>query len=116
MTMAGVPYWNAVSCSMYLMVGTRPDLAVAVGVHSKFAADPCPTHWQAYFATSEEQRRTALSPEQATIKVFKITQMQTGPEIPDQGDVQVAMHSLEWRVRQLEEQEIADSDAIVDRG
>uniref|UniRef100_A0AAV1V1C5 Uncharacterized protein n=1 Tax=Peronospora matthiolae TaxID=2874970 RepID=A0AAV1V1C5_9STRA len=32
---------------MYIMVGTRPDLAVAVGVLSQFAADPCPTHWQA---------------------------------------------------------------------
>ncbi|KAG2758629.1 hypothetical protein Pcac1_g29250 [Phytophthora cactorum] len=28
-------------------VGTRPDLAAAVGVLSQFAADPCPTHWQA---------------------------------------------------------------------
>ena len=32
---------------MYLMVGTRPDLAAAVGALSQFAADPCPTHWQA---------------------------------------------------------------------
>ena len=32
---------------MYLMVGTRPDLAAAVGVLSQFAAYPCPTHWQA---------------------------------------------------------------------
>ena len=32
---------------MYLMVDTRPDLAAAVGVLSQFAADPCPTHWQA---------------------------------------------------------------------
>ena len=46
-TMANVPYRNAVGCLMYLMVGTRPDLAVAVGVLSHFASDPCPTHWQA---------------------------------------------------------------------
>jgi hypothetical protein len=32
---------------MYLMEGTRPDLAAAVGVLIQFAADPCPTHWQA---------------------------------------------------------------------
>uniref|UniRef100_A0AAV1UQR4 Uncharacterized protein n=1 Tax=Peronospora matthiolae TaxID=2874970 RepID=A0AAV1UQR4_9STRA len=32
---------------MYLMVGTRPDLTASVGVLSQFAADPCPTHWQA---------------------------------------------------------------------
>ncbi|KAG2758561.1 hypothetical protein Pcac1_g29317 [Phytophthora cactorum] len=46
-TMANVPYRNAVGCLMYLMVSTRPDLAAAVGVLSQFAADPCPTHWQA---------------------------------------------------------------------
>uniref|UniRef100_H3GB36 Reverse transcriptase Ty1/copia-type domain-containing protein n=2 Tax=Phytophthora ramorum TaxID=164328 RepID=H3GB36_PHYRM len=46
-TMVNVPYRNAVGCLMYLMVGTRPDLAAAVGVLSQFAADPCPTHWQA---------------------------------------------------------------------
>ncbi|OWZ10694.1 Retrovirus-related Gag-pol Polyprotein [Phytophthora megakarya] len=45
-TMTNVPYRNAVGCLMYLMVGTRPDLAAAVGVLSQFAADPCPTHWQ----------------------------------------------------------------------
>ena len=46
-TMANVPYRNAVGCLMYFMVGTRPDLAAAVGVLSQFAADPCPIHWQA---------------------------------------------------------------------
>ena len=46
-TMANVQYRNAVGCLMYLMVGTRPDLAAAVGVLSQFASDPCPTHWQA---------------------------------------------------------------------
>ncbi|KAF1334706.1 Integrase catalytic core protein, partial [Globisporangium splendens] len=46
-TMKGVPYRSAVGAVMYLMVGTRPDLAAAVGTLSQFAADPCPTHWQA---------------------------------------------------------------------
>uniref|UniRef100_A0AAV1ULL7 CCHC-type domain-containing protein n=1 Tax=Peronospora matthiolae TaxID=2874970 RepID=A0AAV1ULL7_9STRA len=45
--MANVPYRNAVGCLMYLMEGTRLDLAAAVGVISQFVADPCPTHWQA---------------------------------------------------------------------
>ena len=45
-TMVGVPYQNAVGCSMYLMVGTRLDLAVTIGVLSQFAADLCPTHWE----------------------------------------------------------------------
>ena len=46
-TMKGVPYRSAVGALMYLMIGTRPDLAAAVGALSQFAADPCPTHWQA---------------------------------------------------------------------
>ncbi|KAG3103454.1 Retrovirus-related Pol polyprotein from transposon TNT 1-94 [Phytophthora idaei] len=46
-TMKNVPYRSAVGGLMYLMVATRPDLAAAVGVLSQFAADPCPTHWQA---------------------------------------------------------------------
>ena len=46
-TMANIPYRNAVGCLMYLMVGTRPDLAAAVRILSQFASDPCPTHWQA---------------------------------------------------------------------
>ena len=46
-TMKNVPYRSAIGGIMYLMVATRPDLAVAVGALSQFAADPCPTHWQA---------------------------------------------------------------------
>ncbi|CEG45462.1 FOG: Transposon-encoded proteins with TYA, reverse transcriptase, integrase domains in various combinations [Plasmopara halstedii] len=45
--MINVPYRNAVGCLMNLMVGTRQDLAAAVGALSQFAADPCPTNWQA---------------------------------------------------------------------
>uniref|UniRef100_A0AAV1TK73 Reverse transcriptase Ty1/copia-type domain-containing protein n=1 Tax=Peronospora matthiolae TaxID=2874970 RepID=A0AAV1TK73_9STRA len=46
-TVQGVPYRSAVGALMYLMVGTRSDLAASVGVLIQFAADPCPTHWQA---------------------------------------------------------------------
>ncbi|KAF1332493.1 hypothetical protein FI667_g3402, partial [Globisporangium splendens] len=46
-TMKDVPYRSAVGAVMYLMVGTCPDLAAAVGTLSQFASDPCPTHWQA---------------------------------------------------------------------
>ena len=46
-TMKNVPYRSAVGVLMYLMVGTRPDLAAALGALSQLAADPCPTHWQA---------------------------------------------------------------------
>ena len=33
-TMANVPYRNSVGCLMYLMMGTRPELAAAVGALS----------------------------------------------------------------------------------
>ena len=36
-TMVGVPYRNAVGCMMYLMIGTRPDIAAAL----QFASIPC---------------------------------------------------------------------------
>ena len=39
-TMADVSYRSAMGCLMYLLVGTSPDLAVAVGVLSQFAVDP----------------------------------------------------------------------------
>uniref|UniRef100_A0AAV1TND8 Reverse transcriptase Ty1/copia-type domain-containing protein n=1 Tax=Peronospora matthiolae TaxID=2874970 RepID=A0AAV1TND8_9STRA len=68
-TMTNVPYRNAVGCLMYLMVGTRPDLAAAVGVLSQFVADPCPTHWQAlkrvFSWRSKKQRTVALSSTEA---------------------------------------------------
>ena len=45
--MKNVPYRSIVGALMYLMVGSRPDLATAVGTLSQYAADPCPTYWQA---------------------------------------------------------------------
>ena len=40
-------YQSAVGSLMYAMLGTRPDIAFAVGVVSRFAAKPKPTHWNA---------------------------------------------------------------------
>jgi hypothetical protein len=45
--MAGVPYREAVGSLMYLMVCTRPDLAAAVSVVSRFMQNPGVEHWQA---------------------------------------------------------------------
>jgi hypothetical protein len=45
--MENVPYRQAIGCLMYLMVGTRPDLAVAVSQVSRFMENPGPQHWQA---------------------------------------------------------------------
>jgi hypothetical protein len=40
-------YLQAVGSLMYLMVTTRPDLAYAVGVVSRYSADPRAIHWAA---------------------------------------------------------------------
>ena len=40
-------YQSAVGSLMYLMVGTRPDLAFAVGAVSQFLVCPTKTHWEA---------------------------------------------------------------------
>ena len=43
--MSRVPYVNAVGCLMYAMVCTRPDIAHAVSVVSRFMARPGREHW-----------------------------------------------------------------------
>ncbi|XP_060965293.1 secreted RxLR effector protein 161-like [Cannabis sativa] len=45
--MANVPYSNAVGSIMYLMVSTRPDLAYAISVLSKFMSSLGKEHWKA---------------------------------------------------------------------
>ncbi|XP_076930795.1 uncharacterized protein LOC143595730 [Bidens hawaiensis] len=45
--MAKVPYASAVGSLMYAMVCTRPDIAHAVGVVSRFMSDPGKEHWEA---------------------------------------------------------------------
>jgi hypothetical protein len=45
--MAKVPYASAVGSLMYAMVCTRPDIAHAVGVVSRYMANPGPEHWEA---------------------------------------------------------------------
>jgi hypothetical protein len=46
--MATVPYRSAVGSLMYLMVGTRPDIAAAVGAVGRFASNPGPQHWRIF--------------------------------------------------------------------
>jgi len=46
-SMASVPYRSAVGSLMYLMVSTRPDLAAAIGVVSRFLEHPGRPHWEA---------------------------------------------------------------------
>ena len=45
--MAKVPYSSAVGSLMYAMVCTRPDIAHAVGVVSRFLENPGKEHWEA---------------------------------------------------------------------
>ena len=45
--MARVPYSSAVGSLMYAMICTRPDLAYAVSVVSRFMANPGKEHWKA---------------------------------------------------------------------
>ncbi|EKD00935.1 hypothetical protein A1Q2_04808 [Trichosporon asahii var. asahii CBS 8904] len=40
-------YLTALGQLMYLMLGTRPDIAFAVGLLSRFASDPSEEHWNA---------------------------------------------------------------------
>jgi len=45
MDMSRVPYASAVGSLMYAMICTRPDIAQAVGVVSRFMANPGGEHW-----------------------------------------------------------------------
>ena len=45
--MKGVPYQNAVGSLMYAMLGTRPDVAYAVGAVSRYSSNPGEGHWKA---------------------------------------------------------------------
>lgn len=42
-----VPYASAIGSIMYAMVGTRPDVAQAIGVLSRFMSRPGKIHWTA---------------------------------------------------------------------
>ena len=45
--MSKVPYSSAVGSLMYAMVCTRPDIAHAIGVVSRYMNDPGKEHWMA---------------------------------------------------------------------
>jgi len=47
MEMSRVPYASGVESLMYAMICTRPDITQAVGVVSRFMADPGKKHWNA---------------------------------------------------------------------
>lgn len=45
--MLKIPYSNAVGSLMYSMTCTRPDLAFAMSVISRYMSDPGKSHWEA---------------------------------------------------------------------
>ena len=45
--MQKIPYASAVGSLMYAMVCTRPDIAHAVGIISRFLSNPGKEHWTA---------------------------------------------------------------------
>jgi transposase InsO family protein len=45
--MEDVPYRSVIGSLMYLMVSTRPDLAAALSILSRFLANPGDVHWEA---------------------------------------------------------------------
>ena len=45
--MRDIPYREAVGSLMYAAMGTRPDIAFAVSLLSRFATSPGPAHWEA---------------------------------------------------------------------
>ncbi len=42
-----ISYQSAVGSLMYIMLGTRPDIAYSISVVSRYASNPTQTHWQA---------------------------------------------------------------------
>ena len=56
--MKKVPYASAVGSLMYAMLCTRPDISYAVGIVSRFQADPGPNHWVAVKHIFKYLRRT----------------------------------------------------------
>ncbi|KAE9584914.1 putative RNA-directed DNA polymerase [Lupinus albus] len=53
-----VPYASAVGAIMYTMACTRPDIAYALGVTSRYQADPCEEHWKVVKTILKYLRRT----------------------------------------------------------
>ena len=47
LAMKNIPYLAAVGSLNYLAIGTRPDLAHAVGELGQFNSNPGPSHWKA---------------------------------------------------------------------
>ena len=56
--MNSIPYASAIGSIMYAMLCTRPDVAYALGIVSRFQADPGEDHWKAVKNILKYLRRT----------------------------------------------------------
>ena len=56
--MSSIPYASTVGSIMYAMLCTRPDVAYALGIASRFQADPGEDHWKAVKNILKYLRRT----------------------------------------------------------
>ena len=56
--MAGIPYASAIGSIMYAMLSTRPDVALALSLVSRFQANPGRKHWIAVKNILKYLRRT----------------------------------------------------------
>ena len=56
--MSRVPYASAVGAIMYTMTCTRPDVAYALGVTSRYQANPGEEHWKVVKTILKYLRRT----------------------------------------------------------
>ncbi|GJZ04999.1 hypothetical protein Tco_0538274 [Tanacetum coccineum] len=48
-------YSRAIGCLIYAMTSTRPDIAYAVGILSRFTSNPSRQHWHAIPRASKKQ-------------------------------------------------------------
>ena len=58
--MSSIPYASAVGSIMYAMLCTRPDVAYALGIASRFQTDPGEDHWKAVKNILKYLRRTKI--------------------------------------------------------
>ena len=56
--MANVPYASAIGSVMYAMLSTRPDVALALSLTSRFQSNPGRSHWTAVKNILKYLRRT----------------------------------------------------------
>ena len=56
--MSSIPYASAIGSIMYAMLCTRPDVAYALGIASRFQADPGEDHWKVVKNILKYLRRT----------------------------------------------------------